>query len=54
MNEYLTADDLGVINSALAKGDDVRIVRVRDGIKIVSLTVKTLKKKIESALPKGS
>lgn len=40
----LTTDDLPVVNEALRKGFDVRIQRTKDGYRILSDTVKVLKK----------
>nr|DAK83914.1 MAG TPA: hypothetical protein [Caudoviricetes sp.] len=45
MVQFVTADDLKVINKALNEEKDVRIQRTRDGYRIVEDTVRVLLKK---------
>ena len=46
MREFVTADDLKVINKALNEEKDVRIQRTRDGYRIVEDTVRVLLKNV--------
>lgn len=45
MTQYITEEDLDVINIALASGADVVIKTTRQGVKILRETVNVLKKK---------
>ena len=44
MIQFVTADDLKIINKALNEEKDVRIQRTREGYRIVEDTVRVLKK----------
>lgn len=44
MVEYVTANDIHIINKALNEGDDVRIQRTKDGYRIIKDSVAVLKK----------
>lgn len=45
---YISADDLEIINNALGRGEDIRIVCVPGGVKIQAQKVRTLRKKAPS------
>ena len=49
---YISAEDLGTINDALGRGEDVRIVCVPGGVKIQSQRIRTLRKKAVSETEK--
>lgn len=51
---YITVEDISVINNALGRGEDVRIVRVPGGVKIQSQKIRTLKKKTEESAGEGA
>ncbi len=44
MKMFVTEDDLEIINAQLNAGNDVSIKRVKDGYKITSEIVRTIKK----------
>lgn len=44
MASYLTAADIDIINAALSEGKDVRVQLTKEGYRIISDTVKVLKK----------
>lgn len=45
MKEYITADDIEIINLTLASGADVKIKVTGQGVKILRETANVLKKK---------
>lgn len=44
MANYLAPGDIDIINAALSEGKDVRVQLTKDGYRIISDTVKVLKK----------
>ena len=46
MANYLTAGDIDIIKAALSEGKDVRVQLTKEGYRIISDTVKVLKKAV--------